>query len=111
MARGGGNNLRCGQGADAISQVVLYDNRDSTTASKVRFLLAELGLDYEVREMPLRNKPGEYFEIHPFGLVPALIDGDLVITESNVALRYLAEREGRSGWPRNRSCTAWSCPR
>jgi glutathione S-transferase len=79
-----------------MSQIVLYDNRDSTNANKVRFLLAELGLDHEVREMPLRDKPDEYFEIHPFGLVPALIDGDLVITESNVALRYLAEREGRS---------------
>jgi glutathione S-transferase len=79
-----------------MSQLVLYDNRGSTNANKVRFLLAELGLDHEVREMPLRDKPDEYFEIHPFGLVPALIDGDLVITESNVALRYLAEREGRS---------------
>jgi glutathione S-transferase len=78
-----------------MSQIVLYDNRESTNANKVRFLLAELGLDYEVREMPLRDKPDEYFKIHPFGLVPALIDGDLVITESNVALRYLAEREGR----------------
>jgi glutathione S-transferase len=79
-----------------MSQIILYDNRDSTNANKVRFLLAELGVDHEVREMPLRGKPDEYFEIHPFGLVPALIDGDLVITESNVALRYLAEREGRS---------------
>jgi glutathione S-transferase len=79
-----------------MSRIVLYDNRESTNANKVRFLLAELGLDHEVREMPLRHKPDEYFEIHPYGLVPALIDGDLVITESNVALRYLAEREGRS---------------
>jgi glutathione S-transferase len=80
---------------EPMSEIVLYDNRESTNANKVRFLLAELGLDHEVREMPLRDKPDEYFEIHPFGLVPALIDGDLVITESNVALRYLAEREGR----------------
>jgi len=78
-----------------MSRIILYDNRESTNANKVRFLLAELGLDHEIREMPLRDKPDEYFEIHPFGLVPALIDGDLVITESNVALRYLAEREGR----------------
>jgi glutathione S-transferase len=78
-----------------MSQLVLYDNRDSTNANKVRFLLAELGLACELREMPLRNKPEAYSEIHPFGLVPALIDGDLVITESNVALRYLAEREDR----------------
>lgn len=78
-----------------MSQLVLYDNRDSTNAIKVRFLLAELGLAYETREVPLRDKPASYLDIHPFALVPALIDGDLVITESNVALRYLAERESR----------------
>jgi glutathione S-transferase len=78
-----------------MSRLVLYDNRDSTNANKVRFLLAELGLAYETRELPLRDKPASYLDIHPFGLVPALIDGDLVITESNVALRYLAERESR----------------
>ena len=78
-----------------MSQLVLYDNRSSTNAIKVRFLLAELGLAYETRELPLRDKPAFYLDIHPFGLVPALIDGDLIITESNVALRYLAEREGR----------------
>ena len=81
---------------ETMSPIVLYDNRESTNANKVRFLLAELGLDHEIREMPLRDKPDKYFEVHPFGLVPAVIDGDLVITESNVALRYLAEREGRS---------------
>jgi glutathione S-transferase len=79
-----------------MSQIILYDNPESTNANKVRFVLAELALDHQVREMPLRDKPKEYFDIHPFGLVPTLIDGDLVITESNVALRYLAEREGRA---------------
>lgn len=78
-----------------MSQLVLYDNRDSTNAIKVRFLLAELGVAHETRELPLRDKPAFYLDIHPFALVPALIDGDLVITESNVALRYLAERESR----------------
>ncbi|MEA2172177.1 MAG: stringent starvation protein [Solirubrobacteraceae bacterium] len=75
--------------------MILYDNRSSTNAIKVRFLLAELGVAAELRETPLRDKPAEYLDLHPFGLVPTLVDGALVITESNVALRYLAEREGR----------------
>ncbi len=29
-------------------------------------------------------------------MVPVLVDGDVVVTESNVCLRYLAEREGRA---------------
>jgi glutathione S-transferase len=73
----------------------LYDNASSTNALKVRFLLAELGLEYEKVDVDLDPKPAWYAEVHPFGLVPALVDGDLVLTESNTALRYLAGREGR----------------
>lgn len=76
--------------------LTLYDNPGSTNALKVRILLAELGLACERVEVPLdEHKPEGYGELHPFGLVPTLVDGDVVVTESNVALRYLAEREGR----------------
>jgi len=75
--------------------LTLYDNRGSTNAIKVRFLLAELGLDYETIDVPLDDKPAWYCDLHPFNLLPTLVDGDLTITESNTALRYLAAREGR----------------
>lgn len=76
--------------------MILYDNPASTNAHKLRFLLAELGLEVETRTVVLHQPTPEYLRLHPFGLVPTLIDDDLVITESNVALRYLAEREGRA---------------
>jgi glutathione S-transferase len=79
---------------DAVS-LILYDNPASTNAHKVRLLLAELDLEAEIRVMPLHAPTAEYRKVHPFGLIPTLVDGDFVITESNVALRYLAEREGR----------------
>jgi glutathione S-transferase len=87
--------------ADKVSAMtadglLLHDRTDSTNALKVRFLLGELGLGFERREVPPGDvRPASYRAVHPFGLVPALVDGDLVVTESNVALRYLAEREGR----------------
>lgn len=70
----------------------LYDDPKSTNAIKVRFLLAELGLDYERVDTPIGSMDRA---VHPFGLIPALVDGDLTVTESNTALRYLAERAGR----------------
>jgi glutathione S-transferase len=73
----------------------LYDNPASTNALKVRFLLAELDLDAELRPVTLHQPTPEYLAVHPFGLVPTLVDDGLVITESNTALRYLAERQGR----------------
>ena len=76
--------------------LTLYDNSASSNALKVRFLLRELELDVETLEIPLSDeRPGWYYDIHPFGLVPCLVDGDLAIPESNTALRYLAAREGR----------------
>lgn len=77
--------------------LTLYDNAGSTNALKVRILLEELGLGCERVEVALEGpKPDGYAALHPFGLVPALVDGSVVVTESNVALRYLAEREGRA---------------
>ena len=73
----------------------LYDNAESTNALKLRFLLAELGLDYEAVPVELDPKPAWYADVHPFNLIPTLVDGELVLTESNTALRYLADREGR----------------
>jgi glutathione S-transferase len=74
--------------------VVLYDNPSSSNALKVRFLLAELGLEYQRVEIPLTHpRPEAYVALNPLGGVPALRDGDLVLTESNAILRYLANRE------------------
>jgi glutathione S-transferase len=85
------------------ASLVLYDNRGSSNALKVRFLLNELGLEAELIEIPLADeRPGWYLEVHPFGTVPCLIDGDLRIVESNTILRYLADREGRDDlYPRD----------
>lgn len=75
--------------------LTLYDNPASTNAAKVRLLLAELGLEAKLCQVALHQPTPEYRRLHPFGLIPTLVDDDLVITESNVALRYLAEREDR----------------
>ncbi|MDX6572617.1 MAG: glutathione S-transferase [Gaiellales bacterium] len=76
--------------------MLLYDNAVSTNALKVRFLLAELGLSYDRREVPLTHpRPGWYLAQNPLGGVPALEDDGLVMGESNAILRYLAQRERR----------------
>jgi glutathione S-transferase len=79
-----------------VPGLALYDNPSSSNALKVRFLLSELGLPYERRTVPLtRPRPAEYVALNPLGGVPALVDGDLTLTESHAILRYLARREGR----------------
>lgn len=77
--------------------LVLYNAPGSGNALKVRFLLAELGLEYETVEVPLeeRPRPEWYRRLNPVGGVPTLVDGELVLAESNAILRYLVAREGR----------------
>ena len=76
--------------------LTLYDHPRSSNALKVRFLLAELDLPYERREVPMAQpRPADYLEVNPVGLIPTLVDGDVVVSESNAILRYLARREGR----------------
>ena len=74
----------------------LFDHPISSNALKVRFLLAELGLDYERIRVPIeRPRPDWYAEVNPLVGIPSLRDGDLVLSESNAILRYLANRESR----------------
>lgn len=76
---------------------ILYDNPVSSNALKVRFLLAELELAHERREVPMaRPRPDDYVALNPLAGIPTLLDGDLVLAESNAILRYLAGREGRT---------------
>jgi len=75
--------------------LTLCDHPISSNALKVRFLLAELGLEYERRTIPItRPRPDDYVALNPLAGIPTLIDGDLVLTESNAILRYLANRYG-----------------
>jgi glutathione S-transferase len=76
--------------------LTLYDFPTSGNARKVRLLLAELGLEFEHVPVPrARPRPDWYLELNPFGGVPAIRDGELVLAESQAILRYLAPREGR----------------
>jgi glutathione S-transferase len=77
--------------------LVLHANPRSSNAQKVRFLLGELGLDADVREVPFGvERPGWHLAVNPTGGIPALVDGDLHLAESHAILRYLAARGGRT---------------
>ena len=66
--------------------------------TKVALCLEEMGLPYEL--VPIDTRKGEQHEpvflaINPNGKVPAIIDGDATVFDSNAILLYLAEKTGR----------------
>lgn len=74
--------------------IVLYHNNMSTCAQKVRYVLAEKGLDWESVELNLRKgdqHTERYLKLNPAGVVPTLVDGDATIVESGVICEYLED--------------------
>jgi glutathione S-transferase len=75
--------------------LALYHNDMSSCAQKVRLTLAEKGLEWESRHLNLRagdHQQDWYVKLNPRAVVPTLIDGDIVVPESNVINEYLDER-------------------
>ncbi len=74
----------------------LLGRKTSGNVQKVVFLLEELGLPYEREDYGRQfgNTGGAYLRLNPNGKVPTLIDGELVVWESNTILRYLSARAG-----------------
>jgi glutathione S-transferase len=69
-----------------------------TRSIRARWTLQELGVDFESVKVNLfageARKPA-FLEINPAGKLPALVDGDLVLTESAAIVLYLAEKYGK----------------
>lgn len=58
--------------------------------------MEEMGLDYELvtLQFPPRVFHKDYKAVNPLGTVPAMVDGDTVLTESAACCQYLADRHG-----------------
>ena len=68
--------------------------RPGTASMAPHAALAEIGVDYELVEIDRETAQTDpaYLALNPLGVVPTLVDGDLVVTESAAILLYLADR-------------------
>jgi len=59
-----------------------------------RIALEENGIDYELEEVDIFADPGppaDYLALNPFGTIPCLVHGELVLYETAAITRYLDE--------------------
>jgi len=66
--------------------------------TKVALMLEETGLPYEL--VPVDTRRGDqhtaaFRAVNPNGKVPAIVDGDVTVFDSNAILLYLAEKSGK----------------
>lgn len=68
-----------------------------TRSSRVRWLLAELGVPHEIEVVDVftgKGRAPEYLKVHPHGFVPALEEDGQILIESSAICMHLADRFG-----------------
>jgi glutathione S-transferase len=84
-----------------MSTLKLYEHELSGNAYKVRLFLSLLGLPFTAQRIDLFKGEGqqpEYLAISALGQVPALVDGDAALRDSQAILFYLARTHGEGRW-------------
>ncbi|MBT9548740.1 MAG: glutathione S-transferase family protein [Candidatus Sericytochromatia bacterium] len=79
----------------------LYYHPYSQHARRVISLLEEAGLDYHLKKVQMdkgEHHSDAFLALNPNHQIPVLLDGDLVLTESNAILRYLANKHQLNQW-------------
>jgi len=72
--------------------MVLYSGTTCPFSQRCRFVLFEKGMDFEIRDVDLFNKPEDINVMNPYGQVPILVESDLILYESNIINEYIDER-------------------
>jgi glutathione S-transferase len=75
--------------------VDLYYGRISGNSARALFGVFEIGAPFEPRLLDTRageNRGAAYLAINPMGKIPALVDGDFKLWESNAINWYVAEK-------------------
>ena len=72
--------------------MVLYSGTTCPFSQRCRFVLFEKGMDFEVRDIDLYNKPEDISVMNPYGQVPILVERELILYESNIINEYIDER-------------------
>lgn len=76
----------------------------SPNCRKVDAVAKQLGLELTYKQVDLtngENRAPEFLAINPNGKVPALVDGDVTLWESNAIACYLASKTDNTLWPKS----------
>ena len=74
------------------SVMTLYSGAIDILSHRVRIVLAEKGVSFDVINVETRGKPEDLLELNPYGSVPTLVDRELALYEPNIIAEYLDER-------------------
>ena len=70
----------------------LYSNSTDPFSHRCRIVLFEKGMDFEVVDVDLTNKPEDLSTLSPYSDYPVLVERDLILTDANIINEYIDER-------------------
>ena len=70
----------------------LYSNSIDPFSHRCRIVLFEKGMDFEVIDVDLSNKPEDLSILSPYSDSPVLVERYLVLTDANIINEYIDER-------------------
>lgn len=81
--------------------IQLYQFPLSGNSHKVRLMLSLLSLPFEAHNVSgaeREHKSPAFLAMNPFGQVPVLVDGDVVLRDSQAIVAYLSQAYGAGAW-------------
>ena len=72
--------------------MILYSGITCPFSHRCRFVLFEKGMDFEIKDVDIFNKPEDLAIMNPYNQVPVLVERDLILHESNIINEYIDER-------------------
>ena len=70
----------------------LYSGTTDPFSHRCRFVLYEKGMDFQVIDVDMYNKPEDIAVMNPYNKLPVLVERDLILYESNIINEYIDER-------------------
>ena len=76
----------------AANMMTLYSGTTDPFSHRCRIVLFEKGMDFQIQDVDVLNKPEDLAVMNPYNEVPVLVERDLILYESNIINEYIDER-------------------
>lgn len=72
--------------------MTLYSGTSCPYSQRCRIVLYEKGMDFQIIDVDLHNKPEDLAVMNPYNRTPVLVERDLILYEANIINEYIDER-------------------
>ena len=72
--------------------MTLYSGTTCPFSQRCRIVLYEKGMDFQIIDVDLYNKPEDLAVMNPYNRTPVLVERELILYESNIINEYIDDR-------------------